>query len=246
MNTTTHNQSVEDKFSAMTTLVSLALTCHTCGKHWITEIPALFVEKYEKNSLCSVCGQAHKVKTEALEQSQVRAYRLQQWKSLCPTAFQATVKEKLPPSALAIINKVMAWKHGPEGLFITGPARLGKTRLFYLLLEKLFVEDGLTNMEFTSASRFALECNQRFGDHTGAEWMDRLHTCSLFAIDDLGKGRLTDRVENELFGILDYRSSWNLPVIATSNTLSKASFSHDLSEPILGRLREFNQVIVIK
>ena len=65
-------------------------------------------------------------------------------------------------------------------------------------------------------------------------------------IDDLGKGKMTDRAEAELYDLLEFRSSHKLPIIWTSNSDARgllSMFSADRGDAIIRRLAEFSNII---
>jgi NitT/TauT family transport system ATP-binding protein len=65
-------------------------------------------------------------------------------------------------------------------------------------------------------------------------------------LDDLGKQKMTERAELELFDLLEHRSSHELPIIWTANAAKgdlRKMLSSDRGEPILRRLSEFTKII---
>jgi DNA replication protein DnaC len=65
-------------------------------------------------------------------------------------------------------------------------------------------------------------------------------------LDDLGKAKMTERSELELFDLLEHRSSHALPIFWTANAEKgalKQMLSPDRGEPILRRLSEFTKII---
>ena len=68
-------------------------------------------------------------------------------------------------------------------------------------------------------------------------------------LDDLGKGRVTPRVESELFGLLDTRFHHNRATIITSNQNGAGlenQFSPDIGPPLVRRIREFSLIVGMK
>lgn len=60
-------------------------------------------------------------------------------------------------------------------------------------------------------------------------------------IDDVGKARLTDRVEAEFFHVIDERCIHLRPTILTTNLNAEgfsASWSPDRAEPLVARFQE--------
>jgi len=56
---------------------------------------------------------------------------------------------------------------------------------------------------------------------SGAEWMEGLSRKSLLLLDDLDKVKLTERVESELFSLLDARMMRLVPTIITTNYMGR-------------------------
>ena len=61
-------------------------------------------------------------------------------------------------------------------------------------------------------------------------------------LDDLGKEKLTERVECEPFNLIEERSQHLRPIIVTTNTTGdtlESRFDDDRAGPFLRRVREF-------
>jgi DNA replication protein DnaC len=72
------------------------------------------------------------------------------------------------------------------------------------------------------------------------EDVEKLKTCDLLIIDDLGVERKTEYIQEMMFSIIDYRNANKLPVIVTTNEdVETKAQTNDLMEArIYGRLRE--------
>jgi DNA replication protein DnaC len=67
-------------------------------------------------------------------------------------------------------------------------------------------------------------------------------------IDELGKEKMTDRVESEFMWVLDQRCSWKRPMFITTNLMGeqfKQIWSRDRASAILGRFKEFFQWVSV-
>jgi hypothetical protein len=184
---------------------------------------------------------------EALEVCEARAAR---WNVLCRAAWKHTDPARLQQGPLA---QVLAWRYGPKGLMLMGPTEGGKTRAVWLLLKRLN-DRGYYIEAFDSAS-FGRECTARFrgeqADGVAVErWLDNLSDKPhVVFFDDLGKCPFTERVEAELFAVIDRRMANELPIIVTTNMtgddlIRKAS--NDRGAPLLRRLRECCQVVTFR
>ena len=70
--------------------------------------------------------------------------------------------------------------------------------------------------------------------------IDKIKTCKLLILDDIGVTRKTDFVTNTLYTMVEYRTANNLPIIATSNcTLAQINLAYgEDGERIAKRLKE--------
>lgn len=199
----------------------------------------------EKDFYCSGCGSTVAPKQKLALQKWLcekcfTKAQTEKFNAQCPSLFHHTDANRLPAAQL---KQVLTWQYGPKGLLLAGETGRCKTRCAWLLIKRLIVEDGLSVVTFDSVG-FGRELERRYreeDDVTG--WLDRLGTgVEVVFFDDLGKLKITERVETELFGVIDQRSSHELPIIATTNdhgdTLS-ARMSDNRGAPLIRRLREF-------
>jgi len=132
-----------------------------------------------------------------------------------------------------------------SNILLIGPTGAGKTRCAYLLLKRL-LDEGRRIVAFDCV-RFGHDCARRFRDGSGEDWSDGLAKVDLVFFDDLGKGRFTERVEAELFAVVERRLANKLPCIVTTNMTGRslvAKASHERGEPLVRRLRESCRVVV--
>jgi DNA replication protein DnaC len=94
---------------------------------------------------------------------------------------------------------------------------------------------------------FARECADQFKDGHDGKKLKSWRTCAVLFIDDLGKCRITERVQTELFDLVDSRTSNGLPILFTSNFdrtgFIKRFASPDDAAPIVRRLVESCQIV---
>jgi DNA replication protein DnaC len=197
---------------------------------------------------CEPCGRKAEISYEAALKEKQRKERWAEWGKICPPIFLETEKARIPDQRA--LTQVMDWKFNPKGLFAVGPTRTGKTRSIWLLLHRLFMEENI-NIEAISVVRFSRDLTNSF--HKEGEYyrlLDRLCKAPVLFLDDLGKERMTERLETELFAILDERIQWKRPVLITTNYRGedlKARFTDEANgDPFLFRLREFCDPILFK
>jgi DNA replication protein DnaC len=219
--------------------------CHVCGTAFVLPFPTTLA------SLVTVCPeccerQAREVTRAAIARSQAarRLEREQRWKALCPPEFQNTDPGRLPKPHL--LAKVLAWQYGPQGLLLHGPTGEGKTRCVWLLLRRenqagrkvLAISSKTLAVDYPAL--YAISCAEV------KTWVDRLCEVEILLLDDPFKVKLTERVEEVIFTIIDQRTQKLLPILFTSNdtgTSIAGRLSPDRAAPLLRRLREHCQVI---
>lgn len=166
-----------------------------------------------------------------------------------PPLYRKTDKARLKPVLAQIVE---SWEYGPQGVGFVGSAGAGKTRAAVLLLEKANEADKSTL--YISATELSACAAALFSDdpkekNEAKSKLARTKTVKCLLIDDLGKGRLTDRAESELYDILEHRTSHELPTIWTSNSNAqglRSMFSQDRSDALIRRLgKEFCQHVTL-
>lgn len=188
--------------------------------------------------ICKSCDE-ERVRVRAERE---KAQRWSQFTYVCPKAYQKSDPEKLPTEAQQIWPRIKDYQYGSKGLIFAGPTGKGKTRLMWKLLARLYIEDG------KDVSRFDWhECLDAVMDHDRMrKWLGVVHCAPCLLLDDFGKNKFSDRVEAEIFDLVEYRTSRELPLFITTNETPetlKARMSADRGEPLLRRLFEFCDVI---
>lgn len=222
-------------------------TCKTCGA--VGTYEPVVIEGRElkwKPAYCDPCGkiehnESQKRQDEALQAAQKQRVR-DQWATICPPLYQLTDPTRLPQDKL---TKVMEWQYGAEGLVIHGDTGRGKTRAAYLLLRSIHFEEGKKIAAFHS-NTFAHRCAKEFFEGSGEDWIAHLSTVDVLFLDDLGKSKFTERVECELFGLIENRVANLKPIIVTTNFVGESlasKMTNDRAEPMVRRLREFCQSV---
>lgn len=223
---------------------SIEAQCARCGNSFerIKEFGAL--AKYQ--TLCPACADAdHKAETATLvdEGIQLRARKGDEiFKEICPPLYQDTDPRRIKSQNL---QKVLGWKYGPKGIVVLGESGKGKTRAMYLLIRRL-LNEGKTVRVFDSVD-FEMECSDRFYHGTGKAWVKALTDYDVILFDDLGKFRLTDRVESVLFGLWEKRIAFLKPILATTNDTGETledRMSENRGAPFVRRIKEFCECVV--
>jgi DNA replication protein DnaC len=193
--------------------------------------------------MCQTCSDSHtsaEKRREELSEAQAR------FVEVCPPLYQNTDISRLPERFQIVVAK---WEYNPIGIGFTGKPGIGKTRAAYMIIQKC-AHSGRTVAAVTSTrlnglgvAQFSMEAQeqaQALGE------LRRIHETDLLLLDDIGKGKMTERAEMELYDLLEHRTSHQLPTIWTSNSGSDVlvnSMSKDRGPAILRRLAEFSEVI---
>jgi hypothetical protein len=226
-----------------TTIEPISKTCRECGKEFKIELP--FPIKFaDLIKVCSECTDRHtQMETRAIIARAEQA-RLGRWERLCPPEFRETVIAQLPKPDL--VKRVLAWKYGKRGLLIHGETRTGKSRCAWLLLKRecearrsIIPVDSMT-LGVDYPARFSVSCEEV------ATWVHRLCDVDILFLDDPFKVKLTERVEELIFTVLNKRMESQKPIIMTSNDTGKSlipRLSPDRGAPLVERLREYCQPI---
>lgn len=157
-----------------------------------------------------------------------------------PRAFEDTDKGRLPPN----LQKALGWKpDGKKGMLLHGVTGAGKTRTAWEVFNRLWLYDFPAKAVWLPMRKLEGAIEKGFDDHKHGKVVDYFCSVPLLALDDLGKERLTARMETDLFAILDERTSNLHPTIITTNyngtTLLDRFSNKETGEAFLRRLREY-------
>lgn len=209
---------------------------------------------FESRILCDGClDQLERKCWKDEEEAQATARRQRReinWLGMCPEIFRSSDLAKLPVDARANWDRITGWNHGAKGLILTGPTGSGKTRAAMALLRELYVEQNLS-VQIFRCSDFANECIEIVMDAKASvrRWLNAICEKDVIFFDDFGKQKFTERVEAELFSVIDRRTSEGMPIIISTNDTGETiaeRMSQDRAEPMVRRLREFCEVITLK
>lgn len=174
-----------------------------------------------------------------------RDSRMEFFEHICPPIYRNTISTKLPNQAA--YEQVMDWEYGSQGLLIIGATGRGKSRSMWQLLKSLIMDEGLRPEVFDCVS-FGRQIASRFQDPVEAvEWLEGLGKAKLVVFDDMGKLKMTERAETELFGIIEQRTANELPIIFTTqdtgDTMAAKMGDPLRADALVRRQREFCKVV---
>jgi DNA replication protein DnaC len=194
-------------------------------------------------SICAPCSVLLQARERDKAQAEKQRKKLEHWKSICPTIYLETDEARLP-KAQWDQARAWDWRTG-KSLLLHGVTGKSKTRIAWLALKRYFEHDDSseeTSIVALTAAEFSRQSSDNAANGKSQSWADNLIAVGCLFIDDLGKGRMTDRNESDLFDILDRRFAFKRPNIITTNTVGEElekRLDPDRGAPFVRRLREF-------
>jgi len=214
----------------------------------IIAIPNLemFSRKIEMRVLCESCEQKA-IKQQEQDAAQLRRNRLKTaFEAICPPLYRESDLKRIygPFSAIA-----QCWQYGPTGVLLEGPAGSGKTRAAWYIIRRMMEKGcpcyGLTSTQFAKYAADQWHTNAE-DKHLALEAMDRCRSTSILLIDDLGKQKMTERAETELYDVLEHRTNNLKPTLVTTNATGQQlarMLSEDRCQPIIRRIKDFSTIV---
>jgi DNA replication protein DnaC len=98
-------------------------------------------------------------------------------------------------------------------LVLEGPTGTGKSWSLWKAVETLLHNGWRGRWEIINATAFAEVIKPPVDEMR----LCRLRECELLALDDLGSWRISEWAADNLYGVVDYRWSNQLPIVAASN-----------------------------
>jgi len=199
-------------------------------------------------STCPACRQAEQEQRAQREKEQERQRRLSAWIYFAPSYFQNPEEHK-DKCLGSYVEAVNAWEPDErgKGLFIMGTVGTGKTTAAWMAIKKAFFQGS--SCKAIESSDFSQRIAALYSRDSAEayDWIQELIHADFLLIDDLGKGKLTERVEEALFSVINGRMLRIAPTIITSNH-DKNSFlkqwSDDRGAAILRRIKETSIVVI--
>lgn len=216
--------------SKVSETVTVTFCCYQCRDEQQRQCPGVFYQEGESRSyLCKTCEHSD---------------RVEMFSSYCPPLYRENDLARLPARQY---RQAMEWQFSSKGLLLMGDSGTGKTRVAWALLRRILIEDSKRySFAWFDCVSFGHSISKRYREDTAEEWLEEMSQKYILFFDDLGKLKLTERAEAELFGLIERRCANQLPIIATTNDTgdSLASRMTDNRGPaMIRRLREFCDVI---
>lgn len=220
--------------------------CQECGKEFDAPTIELCGHHCCFEKFCPTCKPIREEQERDVAAIRQERARLDEFERICPPLYRDTDPLKLPCNP-EVTKLVLGWVYGPKGLVLYGATGRGKTRLAYMLVRRL-VLDGRSVSAFDPLS-FAHRVGETFGEYQGERFIREQQRVDVLMLDDLGKAKLTERAEAELFGLVEHRIANLKPLIVTTNFVGDKlsdKLSEDRATPLVRRLREFNECVCVR
>lgn len=232
------------------------LKCAECGKalNISNEILRISDEVYghilrQKLSgsvFCLECTKSYELAGVKAQQNQKKIEtaltRSERWLRICPPMYSYNNRQRLIDDGK--INGLVDWEFGSQGLLFHGPTDTGKTRSIMLILHDQVMAGKDVRIFF--GSQFSRVCHEDFMNGTGPKLIQEIIDTDIVFFDDLGKFKFTERVEAELFSIIEERIIYLRPTMITTNFDGNAladQMSDNRSAPFIRRLRHFSKIV---
>jgi hypothetical protein len=159
------------------------------------------------------------------------------WAAICPASYQGFAVSLLPLASRSVAGVVLRWSTSAKGIGLSGASRTGKTFILTELM-RLRYEAG-DSVHMPTAGEFAYAVGSGH-DGDRREMIGKCLSVDCLFVDDIGNARYTDRVEKDLFHVLETRKRNLKPVFCTVNGKGadlESSLSEHTARPIVNRLR---------
>lgn len=174
--------------------------------------------------------------------------RLIIWENLAPLQYRTINPSLLPiPDYLKRVCEISL--SDKLGILLAGTPQQGKTRIIFQRIKDDII-NGKRCRVFLPGS-FENDIS-RFASDSIAElqrYISSLNTYDVILFDDVGKGRLTDRVASELFAVIDSRITLGLTTYITMNESTSSLMNKindkSLAAAMVERFKRYYHVIIV-
>lgn len=226
--------------------------CENCG----AEFECMFLNGRTFVFFCDSC---HEKRLEQWEENERQAAKfererqvqanLEQFRKIVPPK-KWKLDPNLFPSDIETARNCVRMVAKGKNVLIHGESRSGKSVTAWQCCKSWINKGGavtvLKDVEFNRL----IEKSYRDSHFNHDDLIRSFLSDSLLFIDDLGKAKVTERVEADLFNIIDHRTEYELPTLITSQFVGE-TFQRRLETPetavaIDRRIREFFEIIHLK
>lgn len=237
-------------------------TCETCQGEFQAAVvfsPFDSTKELFRQRRCGTCIEQHNrnsaSEAESARQSIFKRQADVDWGNLCPIEFRAiseggqTDVERLGIE-VAQLESITSHPLGERGLIIRGGTGAGKTRSMYRLFRVYFEKTPRPRLIAMTSGQFDRQARDAAGTFTLTQWFDRMAKADALFIDDIGKGKWTPATSSQFWELVDDRTRNRKPIFLTTNLngetlVSSLGLDRDIAEPLLRRIRESCDVVVL-
>lgn len=167
-----------------------------------------------------------------------------EWNRICPKTFLEFDVDRFPPGRDKF-SELMSVNLSKEGALLFGDTRRGKTRGATQMLKKAHYSGFVCS--WVDSDTFASECVAALRGDTERHFYKDMLSPQILLLDDLGKSKLTQRVTEGFFQVIDKRSRALKTTIITTNetgeSLANRCEDKELAEAAIRRLKEFCRIV---
>lgn len=234
-----------------TTDTTIEIPCRHCLQPFVAGKSSLYIPALDHTvtfteESCEKCRD----RNEAITSGEATQEPPAKWTDICPPVYARYNFDKLPLQGQKIAPRVFChpWLRNKDGrgLGLMGDSFFGKSMIMHELARHAFSNGH--DVYVTSAAEFAYQVGQKDNDRR-MKMIDRCKEAEILLLDDVGKEKMTDRVESDLYMMLEHRRRWLRPLLTTVNSDGKGlrkGMSDDRGEPIVNRIREAAEILEVK
>lgn len=181
--------------------------CRVCGSN-VAECTFSY-----NHGLCEACRTKEALSCGTLERQKTSMEeRMKKWEDLCPELYRK--------GDIAFIDqekfvRVTRWKFGSMGLMLSGSSRTGKTTSCWHLLHKLYILEG-KSFYALSEPEFSIQREKSARNFSIDGFLGRCLNCEVFFLDDIGHSATSSKHMEELYYVIEKRTSWKKPILCTT------------------------------
>ena len=187
------------------------------------------------------------------EQDKRKAAALEKWEAAVSEQNRSTdINHQDYQAQWHVHESAMRWladKNERLMLGLIGDSGLCKTRIISQVVKRVIWEGG--NVVWMNSSEFQWSTQNLFNDANAvkaSKWLSKYETASMLVFDDIGSLKSTETVSDNLYKLLEYRTTNNLPMLWTSNeTLGEMLAGKGITEKArkrnISRLAGYSNII---
>ena len=150
-------------------------------------------------------------------------------------AYDMSPREIVRDNLQACKDFLLSFGSGKNNLLMMGDSGLGKTHLALSIANELIVR-GYNVIYCSAPSIFKQIETEYFEEHRSAETLNRLKSCDLLVLDDLGAEYINASTNAVIYDLIDTRLNTKKSTIITTNITDEKLLSKRYGEKVSSRL----------